>query len=53
MDLTTGVDELYDFVGDAKEKKNLLGEGIPAEQELRGDLRQFLTTSEFPPDWKD
>jgi arylsulfatase A-like enzyme len=48
MDLSNDVSEMYDYVADPKERKNLIGTGLAEEQRLHDALREFLTTSEFP-----
>ncbi len=48
MDLTNDVSELYDYVADPKERKNLVGSGLAEEQRLHDALQEFLTTSEYP-----
>ena len=48
MDVTTQADELYDYVSNPEEDKNLLGTGLPEEIALRQALVQFLPTTHVP-----
>jgi arylsulfatase A-like enzyme len=48
MDLTTGVDELYDYEEDWDEQVDLIGQGLPVEARLERALRAFLNTTEIP-----
>ena len=50
MDLSTGVDEFYDYVDDPSEKKNLIGLGLPEETDLRRLLIEFISTTHLPPE---
>ncbi len=48
MDLTTGTQELYDYVDDPMERNNLIGTGLIEERILRQALARFLQTSRVP-----
>jgi arylsulfatase A-like enzyme len=50
MDLTTRTNELYDLVEDPRQTKNLVGLGLPEEQELQRALMWFVQTTEMPPE---
>ena len=49
MDLTTGVDELYNLRVDPSEKRNLVGTGLSEESKLRQRLERFIATTKLPP----
>ncbi|MEZ4265563.1 MAG: sulfatase [Myxococcota bacterium] len=50
MDLTTGVEELYDLRADPDELRDRIGDGEDAEAKLRRELRAFITTTRVPDD---
>ncbi|MCB9730814.1 MAG: sulfatase [Deltaproteobacteria bacterium] len=50
VDLTTGVDELYDVIADPDELDDRVGMGEEAEARLRRELRAFVTTTKVPDD---
>lgn len=50
VDLTNNTTELYDMVEDAREKKNLVGKGLPEEAEMQKALQWFIQTTVMPPE---
>ena len=48
MDLTTGTDELYDLGTDRAETRNLAGQGLAIEGQLRAALKAFIPTTKVP-----
>ncbi len=50
IDLTTGVDELYDVLSDPGELHDRIGEEEEAAARLRRELRAFITTTRVPDD---
>ena len=53
MDLTSGTEELYDYVDDPLERINLVGTGLAEERILRQAVIRFLETSEIPEGLED
>ncbi len=47
-DLTTGLDELYNYEDDPRETRNLIGTGLAAEAQLRSALQSFLPSTHVP-----
>ena len=50
MDLSTGVDEFYNYVKDPEEQRDLIGLGLNEEAELRRWLTEFRATTHVPPE---
>ena len=48
MDLTTHTSEMYDYIDDPLERRNLAGTGLPEERIMRQALYRFLQTSQIP-----
>jgi arylsulfatase A-like enzyme len=48
MDLTTNTHELYDYVTDPLERRNLIGTHLIEERIMRQALLRFLATSQIP-----
>ncbi|MFU8803032.1 MAG: sulfatase-like hydrolase/transferase [Bradymonadaceae bacterium] len=48
MDLTTNTNELYDYIADPIERRNLIGTRLIEERIMRQALIRFLATSEIP-----
>lgn len=53
IDLTSRTEELYDYVADPLERKNLIGAGLREEAILRQAMLRFLETTEIPEGLKD
>lgn len=47
-DMTNSTWELYDLVADHEEKHDLVGTGLPIENELRATMRRFVQTTRLP-----
>jgi arylsulfatase A-like enzyme len=47
-DLTMNLEELYDYVQDPAERRNLIGMELPEEAQLRRDMAGFLQTVKTP-----
>ena len=48
MDITNGINELYDLRQDPTEQENIYGTGLKIEKELERILRSFIKTTTIP-----
>jgi hypothetical protein len=53
MDITNGVNELYDLEKDPTQQKNIYGSGSVLEKELERILRSFIKTTTIPKGLRD